>query len=116
MKIEIINENNKKIKNIGIFLWIVSALMMIRAVIDPWLVVDLAILVALAYFAYYKLSRKSIYWASLYYLFDTFLFLDIYTGNLVALVVRSAVLFWLISTCFAIYEERELRKPEMRLE
>ena len=85
-----------------------SALMMIRAVIDPWLVVDLAILVALAYFAYYKLSRKSIYWASLYYLFDTFLFLDIYTGNLVALVI-VAVLFWLISTCFAIMKKENLR-------
>ncbi len=65
MKINTINKNNENIKNIGIFLWIVSALMLIRTFIDPWMAMDLVIMMTMAYFAYFKLSRKSVYWASL---------------------------------------------------
>tara|TARA_Y100001935_G_C17238502_1_gene474346 strand:- start:384 stop:746 length:363 start_codon:yes stop_codon:yes gene_type:complete len=113
MKINTINKNNENIKNIGIFLWIVSALMLVRTFIDPWMAVDLVIMTTMAYFAYCKLSRKSVYWASAYYVFDTLMFFDLIIDNPVSIIVRAAVLFWLIGTCFSIYKENAYEEKQL---
>lgn len=117
MKINTINKNNENIKNIGIFLWIVSALMLIRTFIDPWMAMDLVIVMTMAYFAYFKLSRKSVYWASFYYVVDTLLmFSDSMFDNPVSIIVRAAVLFWLIGTCFSIYKENTYEDNQLLID
>ena len=117
MKINTIKQNNENIRNIGIFLWIVSSLMLIRTFIDPWMAMDLLIMMTMAYFAYFKLSRKSVYWASFYYVVDTLLmFSDSILDNPVSIIVRAAVLLWLIGTCFSIYKEKTYQNNQLLID
>ena len=60
---------------------------------------------SMAYFSYSKLSRKAVYCAGSYFLLDTLLFLDTLIGNPVAIVVRAAILFWLLSASLSIFTE-----------
>ena len=98
-------QNNENIKNIGVFMWVVSVLTLLKSFSDPWILIDVLMVASMAYFAYYKSSRKSVYCAGSYFLLDTFLFLDMLIDNPVAIVVRAAILFWLLSASLSIFNE-----------
>ena len=105
----------EEIRSIGVFLWVVTAIMAFRAVmIDGYYLLDVAILGSMAYFAYTKGSSKAVYFTVGYYILDTMLWFDTLTQAPLAIVIRAAILFWIVKTAFNAYQAN--RNPDMTVE
>ena len=104
------------IKNVGIFMAIVTVIISFQGVLasDPYYFFDVLAAGLMAYFAYFKASLKAVYFALAYYILDSVLYIDIYADSLVAVVVRIAILYWLAKTAFNGY--RATNNPELTVQ
>jgi len=102
------------IKSVGIFLWVVTGIMLLRRIADPWFLADVGVLGLMAYFAHIKHSAKAIYFASGYYILDSMLGIEILLESPIALIVRGAILYWILSTAYKAYTAN--KNPDLLVE
>jgi len=98
---------NTKIKNVGVLLYVSAGLTTMFAILlqDPFYIVDILIITSLAYFVYNKKSSKAIYGAGIYWILDTVLVIGELLMNPTGLIVRSAMLYYILSTGFKVYKQ-----------
>lgn len=102
----------EKIKNIGIFLWFVTAVNAFAAfTIDLWFLLDVAVFGILAYFMHQKQSSTALYWTCAYYALATVVSFDEIILTSFSLIIRAVILYWLFSTAFKAY--RADKNPEL---
>ncbi|MDB3867408.1 hypothetical protein N9333_01120 [Gammaproteobacteria bacterium] len=95
---------NEDIKQIGIFLWVVTAFFSFQALfIDPYLLIDALLVALMAYYAYSKASIKAVYFGIGYYLLDTVLLLTVLDYSPHVLIIRCFILYWMINTAYKSY-------------
>jgi len=102
------------IKSVGIFLWVVTGFMLLASITDPWLLADVGILGLMAYFAHIKNSAKAVYFASGYYFLDSMLGIEFILESPIALIVRGAILYWMLATAYKAYKAN--KNPDLLVE
>ena len=96
---------DEDIKQIGIFLWVVTAMYVLQALfLDPYLVVDAILVGLMAFYAYTKASIKALYFGIGYYLLDSILLLTVLENSPHAMVIRIVILYWMINTAYKAYK------------
>ena len=95
---------NEDIKQIGIFLWVVTAIYALQTLfLDPYLIIDALLVALMAYYAYSKASIKAVYFGIGYYLLDTVLLLTVLDYSPHVLIIRCFILYWMINTAYKAY-------------
>ena len=96
---------DEDIKQIGIFLWVVTAMYVLQALfLDPYLLVDAILVGLMAFYAYTKASIKALYFGIGYYLLDSILLLTVLENSPHAMVIRIVILYWMINTAYKAYK------------
>ena len=96
---------DEDIKQIGIFLWVVTAMYLLQALfLDPYLLVDAILVGLMAFYAYTKASIKALYFGIGYYLLDSILLLTVLENSPHAMVIRIVILYWMINTAYKAYK------------
>ena len=96
---------DEDIKQIGIFLWVVTAMYLLQALfLDPYLLVDAILVGLMAFYAYTKASIKALYFGIGYYFLDSILLLTVLENSPHAMVIRIVILYWMINTAYKAYK------------
>ena len=96
---------DEDIKQIGIFLWVVTAMYLLQALfLDPYLLIDAILVGLMAFYAYTKASIKALYFGIGYYLLDSILLLTVLENSPHAMVIRIVILYWMINTAYKAYK------------
>ncbi len=102
------------IKSIGIFLWVVTGIMVLRSFADPWFLIDAGVLATMAYFTHIKQSYKAVYFAAAYYVLDTLLWFEFLIQSPMGIIIRAIILYWIFKTAYKAYMAN--KNPDLLVE
>ena len=99
-------------KLVGILLYVSAGITaLINFLIqDPWGLIDVSLLVFLAYFIHSKQSLNALYVAGLYFLVDCILQIEFLALSPMALIFRGYMLYFMLSTAFKAFRQRNSQK------
>ena len=100
------------IKGVGVLLYISTGLTALMAVViqDPWTFIDVSIIGTLAYCVHSRKSSKAIYGAGIYFLLDTSLAIGLLVLSPMALIFRGIMLYYILSTAYKVYKQKDTEK------